>query len=126
MMPMETAPTQPPTKAAVAATIETAAEYGKLPPLNPDDLKPHPAAPSAASKMTDNSESMSLNEVWDEIKVKVREAIMGSSVSGILNAIRIANFVMAGLMITICLLEMINSDGFQGAVTSIMAVLYTM
>ncbi|OQR90335.1 transmembrane protein [Achlya hypogyna] len=126
MMPMETATTHPAsTKAAVNSTVMTAAEYGKLPPLNPDDLKPPPPPPSAAAKATTANDSMSLGEVWDEIKGKLSEAVMGSSVSGILSVIRIVNLVLAALMITICVLEMINSPNFSSAVSNIMAVVYT-
>ncbi|KDO35646.1 hypothetical protein SPRG_18810 [Saprolegnia parasitica CBS 223.65] len=123
---METTTTHPAsTKAAVSTTVMTAAEYGKLPPLNPDDLKAPPPPPSAAAKVTNSDDAMSLGEVWEEIKGKLSEVVMGSSVSGILSVIRIFNLVLAGLMITICILEMINSPNFSSAVSNIMAVIYT-
>ncbi|GMF09193.1 unnamed protein product [Phytophthora lilii] len=47
--------------------------YGKLPPLNPDDLKLPPPPPSAADKVTNTADAISISEVWEEIKAKTRE-----------------------------------------------------
>lgn len=47
--------------------------YGKLPPLNPDDLKLPPPPPSAADKVTRTGDAISIGEVWEEIKAKVKE-----------------------------------------------------
>jgi len=49
------------------------ATYGKLPPLNPDDLKLPPPPPSAADKVTNTADAISISEVWEEIKAKTRE-----------------------------------------------------
>lgn len=46
--------------------------YGKLPPLNPDDLKLPPPPPSAADKVP-AADAISLSEVWEEIKAKTKE-----------------------------------------------------
>lgn len=46
--------------------------YGKLPPLNPDDLKLPPPAPSAADKVPP-ADAISISEVWEEIKAKTKE-----------------------------------------------------
>lgn len=46
--------------------------YGKLPPLNPDDLKLPPPPPSAADKVR-SEDAISLSEVWEEIKAKMKE-----------------------------------------------------
>jgi hypothetical protein len=47
--------------------------YGKLPPLNPDDLKLPSPPPSAAEKSTRTGEAISVGEVWAELKAKTRE-----------------------------------------------------
>jgi hypothetical protein len=44
-----------------------------LPPLNPDDLKLPPAPHSAADKVTNTVDAISISEVWEEIKAKLRE-----------------------------------------------------
>ncbi|KAF0754280.1 hypothetical protein AaE_005394 [Aphanomyces astaci] len=125
MMPMETTIAPPSTKAATTTTVSSAAEYGKLTPLNPDDLKLPPPPPSAAAKVRKDNDAMSLSEVWGEIKGKFHESVTGTSVSGILNAIRVCNFIMAGGMIAIAILEMLNKKSFGSAISSIMAVVYT-
>ncbi|KAG9414802.1 hypothetical protein AC1031_008217 [Aphanomyces cochlioides] len=125
MMPMETTIAPTSTKAATTNAVASAAEYGKLPPLNPDDLKLPPPPPSAASMARKDNDSMSLSEVWAEIKTKFHESVVGTSVSGILNVIRVCNFIMAGGMIAIAILEMINTKSFGSAISSIMAVVYT-
>lgn len=52
--------------------VTSSATYGKLPPLNPDDLKLPPPPPSAADKVTNHADAISLSEVWEEIKAKTR------------------------------------------------------
>lgn len=46
--------------------------YGKLPPLNPDDLKLPPPPPSAADKVR-SEDAISIREVWEELKAKTKE-----------------------------------------------------
>lgn len=46
--------------------------YGKLPPLNPDDLKLPPPPPSAADKVR-SEDAISISEVWEELKAKTKE-----------------------------------------------------
>ena len=68
MMSMETTTSQP--TAAELAGVKV--EYGKLAPLNPDDLKGPEPAPSAAH-LSRTSESLSVKEVYAEAKEKLRK-----------------------------------------------------
>ncbi|CAI5737308.1 unnamed protein product [Hyaloperonospora brassicae] len=99
--------------------------YGKLPPLNPEDLKLPPPPPSAAGCVTDTANAISFREVWDEIKVKTREMIMGSSVSGVMSAMRMANLVMAGCMIALAVGQVIESNSAFSVMADAFSVIYT-
>ncbi|TMW62928.1 hypothetical protein Poli38472_005546 [Pythium oligandrum] len=100
------------------------ATYGKLPPLNPDDLKLPSPPPSAADKVT-NSDSISIGEIWEELKAKTREIIMGSSVSGVLAAMRGINLGVAGCMIALAIVEIITARSAMSAMSGILSVSYT-
>ncbi|UIZ29569.1 hypothetical protein KXD40_002996 [Peronospora effusa] len=99
--------------------------YGKLPPLNPDDLKLPPPPPSAANKVTDTENAISISEVWEELKAKTREIIMGSSVSGVLSAMRFANLTMAGCMIALAIGQIIQTKSAFSAISDVFSVIYT-
>ncbi|KAG7397031.1 hypothetical protein PHYBOEH_001309 [Phytophthora boehmeriae] len=99
--------------------------YGKLPPLNPDDLKLPPPPPSAADKVTNTANAISIGEVWEEIKAKTREIIMGSSVSGVLSVMRIVNLTMAGCMIGLAVGQIIQSDSAFSVMADALSVIYT-
>ncbi|RLN82926.1 hypothetical protein BBJ28_00000876 [Nothophytophthora sp. Chile5] len=99
--------------------------YGKLPPLNPDDLKLPPPPPSAADKVTNTADAISISEVWAEIKAKTREMIMGSSVSGVLSAMRVVNLTMAGCMIALAVVQIIQSDSAFSVMADGLSVIYT-
>lgn len=68
MMSMETTTSTNPSAAELSGVK---VEYGKLAPLNPDDLKAPPPAPSA-SHVSRSSESLSIREVYDEVKEKMK------------------------------------------------------
>jgi hypothetical protein len=98
--------------------------YGKLPPLNPDDLKLPPPPPSAADKVP-AEDAISLSEVWEEIKAKTKEMILGSSVSGLVSAMRGFNFVFAACMIALAIVQIINSDSAFKVMADALSVIYT-
>ncbi|CEG40744.1 uncharacterized protein PHALS_10928 [Plasmopara halstedii] len=108
-----------------AGPLGTDTTYGKLPPLNPDDLKLPPPPPSAAGKVTNLADAITLSEVWVEIKVKAREVIMGSSVSGVLSSMRIANLTMASCMIALAVGQVIRSSSAFTVMADALSVLYT-
>lgn len=99
--------------------------YGKLPPLNPDDLKLPSPPPSAAEKATRTGESISIGEVWEELKAKTREIIVGSSVSGVLAAMRGINLVVAGSMIAIAVIQIVASDSAFKVMADALSIIYT-
>ncbi|RLN44918.1 hypothetical protein BBJ29_001831 [Phytophthora kernoviae] len=99
--------------------------YGKLPPLNPDDLRLPPPPPSAADKVTDTANAISISEVWEEIKTKTREIIMGSSVSGVLSVMRIVNLTVAGCMVGLAVGQIIQSDSAFSVMADALSVIYT-
>ncbi|DAZ94663.1 TPA: hypothetical protein N0F65_000943, partial [Lagenidium giganteum] len=103
-------------------------KYGNLPPLNPDDLKLPPPPPSAADKVTHHSEAISVSEVWEELKEKVREIVVGSSVSGILQAMRAFNLGVAGCMIALAVCEIIKLVADQSlfkVMSDFFSIIYT-
>ncbi|RMX63902.1 hypothetical protein DD238_005360 [Peronospora effusa] len=108
-----------------AGPLGTDTMYGKLPPLNPDDLKLPPPPPSAANKVTDTENAISISEVWEELKAKTREIIMGSSVSGVLSAMRFANLTMAGCMIALAIGQIIQTKSAFSAISDVFSVIYT-
>ncbi|GLD95314.1 hypothetical protein PINS_up003958 [Pythium insidiosum] len=99
--------------------------YGKLPPLNPDDLKPPSPPPSAAAKVTRTSEAISIGEVWDEIKSKLREMVVGSSVSGVLSAMRGINLGVAGCMIALAIAQILSSKSAFSVMSESLSIIYT-
>ncbi|KAJ0412798.1 hypothetical protein ATCC90586_002428 [Pythium insidiosum] len=99
--------------------------YGKLPPLNPDDLKPPSPPPSAAAKVTRSSEAISIGEVWEEIKTKLREMVVGSSVSGVLAAMRGINLGVAGCMIALAIAQILSSKSAFSVMSESLSIIYT-
>ncbi|TDH66788.1 hypothetical protein CCR75_001608 [Bremia lactucae] len=99
--------------------------YGKLPPLNPDDLKLPSPPPTAAGNVTNLADAISFREVWMEIKATTREIIMGSSVSGVLSAMRIANFTVAGCMIALAVGQVIQSNSAFTVMADALSIIYT-
>uniref|UniRef100_K3WUU8 Transmembrane protein n=1 Tax=Globisporangium ultimum (strain ATCC 200006 / CBS 805.95 / DAOM BR144) TaxID=431595 RepID=K3WUU8_GLOUD len=98
--------------------------YGKLPPLNPDDLKLPPPPPSAADKVR-SEDAISLSEVWEEIKAKTKEMILGSSVSGLVSVMRGINLLVAGCMIALAIAQIIESDSAFKVMADALSVIYT-
>lgn len=99
--------------------------YGKLPPLNPDDLKLPPPPPSAADKVTRTSEAISIGEVWDEIKTKVKEMVVGSSVSGVMSFMRVVNLIVGGCMIALAIGQVLTSEDAFSVMADALSVIYT-
>lgn len=64
--------------------VASSATYGKLPPLNPDDLKLPPPPPSAADKVTNHADAISLREVWEELKAKTKAMYVTKQRHGLL------------------------------------------
>lgn len=120
MMAMETT-TSRPTPAELAGVN---VEYGKLAPLNPDDLKAPEPAPSSAH-LSRHSEALSIKEVYDEAKQKLHKTIIESSVSGVLFSMRITNLIIATLMLIISVALMITEKSFWSAVSNVFSVFYT-
>ncbi|CAH0482680.1 unnamed protein product [Peronospora belbahrii] len=108
-----------------AGPLGTESTYGKLPPLNPDDLKLPPPPPSAADKVTDTTNAISISEVWEEMKAKTREIIIGTSVSGVLSAMRLANLMMAGFMVVLAVVQIIESRSVFSVMADALSVIYT-
>lgn len=108
-----------------AGPLGTDTTYGKLPPLNPDDLKLPPPPPSAAGKVTDLADAITFSEVWAELKIKTQEIIMGSSVSGVLSTMRIANLAMASCMIALAVGQVIQSRSAFSVMADALSIIYT-
>ncbi|KAI9913539.1 hypothetical protein PsorP6_005563 [Peronosclerospora sorghi] len=99
--------------------------YGKLPPLNPDDLKLPPPPPSVADKVTNTADAISISEVWEELKAKTKEIIMSSSVSGVLSVMRFVNLTVAGCMIALAVGQIIQSKSALSVMADALSVVYT-
>uniref|UniRef100_M4C0L9 Uncharacterized protein n=1 Tax=Hyaloperonospora arabidopsidis (strain Emoy2) TaxID=559515 RepID=M4C0L9_HYAAE len=99
--------------------------YGKLPPLNPEDLKLPPPPPSAAGNVTDTANAISVREVWDELRAKTREIIMGSSASGVMSAMRMINLTMAGCMTVLAVGQLTYSNSAFSVMADAFSVIYT-
>jgi outer membrane lipoprotein-sorting protein len=51
---------------------------------------------------------------------------MGSSVSGVMSVMRVVNLIMAGLMITLCIAAIVQSESVFKIMSEALAVIYTM
>lgn len=75
--------------------------------------------------MTNTADAISISEVWIEIKAKTREIILGSSVTGVLSAMRIVNLAMAGCMVGLAVGQIIQSDSAFSVMADALSVIYT-
>lgn len=112
--------------------------YGKLKPLNPDDLKAEAKAPKVDVESI--SEPFSIRLVYEDLKENLKKAyvfrilrllsvvyrIMGTTVGKILLAMRVSNLCIAGLMIIVALCTMIMEKSFWSVIQDVFSVFYTM
>nr|CCA26145.1 transmembrane protein putative [Albugo laibachii Nc14] len=105
--------------------VPGANEPSKLPPLNPDSLNPTEKEKSSNAAKSVPTDPITFAEVWEELRMKTKKAILGSTVSGVLSVMHIFNIAVAIFMLVLCIVQVTSTENIFTGMSSALSVIYT-